>query len=127
MLSAALVIVAAIMNQLLSKQGKDFALLLTLAVCCTVAVVAMEFLQPVLEFTRQLQQLASLDQDALSILIRAAGIGIITELTQLICADAGEKSLGKVLQLVGTAAIVYLSLPLMSGFLELMENVLGNI
>jgi stage III sporulation protein AD len=126
-LSAALVLMAAILNQVLSRQGKDFSVLLSLAACCLVAVVVMEYLQPVLDFIKQLQVMVNLDHTVLSILLRAVGIGIITELTQLLCADAGEHTLAKVLQLTGAAAILYLSLPLLSAYLELMEKILGNI
>jgi stage III sporulation protein AD len=124
---AAGVLVAAVLIIALSKQGKEISLLLVIAVCCMVLGAAVSLLQPVVDFVKRLQSIGQLDSDMVTILLKAAGIGLLAEITCLICADSGNTSLGKALQLLATAAILWLSLPLLNELVELIDNILGAI
>lgn len=116
-----------ILGLALGKQGKEAGLLLTLAVCCMVGVLALNYLQPVVDFVRELQITAQLDDGMLKILLKSVGIGLIGEITSLICADTGNAALGKSLQLLSAAVILWLSLPLMTRFLDLLQQILGEV
>ena len=118
------VLIAVVLYLVIAKQGKELSLLLTIAVCCMVAVVAVGFLQPVIEFVFRLQSVGQLDSDLLTTVLRSVGIGILSEVTALICADAGNASLGKVLQLLGCAVILGMAIPLFSSLLSLIEEIL---
>ncbi len=124
---AALVLLGVVLSLALGKHGGEAGILLTVAVCCTVAVLALNYLKPVVEFIRQLEQIGRLDDEMLQILLKAAGIGIITEIAAMICADAGKGAMGKALQMLGTAAILWLSLPLLTQLLELLQQILGEV
>ncbi len=124
---AAAVLLAVVLGLALTKQGKETGILLTLTVCCMVACAAMVYLQPVIDFVRQLQNLAQLDNEMLKILLKAVGVGLIGEIASLICMDAGNGALGKSLQLLTTAVILWLSLPLLTAVLELIQEILGEI
>ena len=121
------VLIAVVLIMALSKQGKDVSLLLTIAVCCMVVSAAITYLQPVTEFFRRLQSIGQLSTDTLTILLKAVGIGLLAEITALICTDAGNASLGKVLQFMATAVILWLSIPLLNELIELIDNILGAI
>lgn len=121
------VLVAVVLILSLSKQGKDISLLLTIAVCCMVAVGAMKYLQPVMQFLQRLQNIGDLDSEIFSILLKSVGIGLLAEFTGLVCADAGNSSLGKATQLMATAAIIWISIPLLDKLIELIDNILGAI
>ena len=118
------VLIAVVLYLVIAKQGKELSLLLTIAVCCMVAVAAVGFLQPVIEFVFRLQSVGQLDSDLLTTVLRSVGIGILSEVTALICADAGNASLGKVLQLLGCAVILGMAIPLFSSLLSLIEEIL---
>ena len=45
----------------------------------------------------------------------------------LVCKDAGNESMGKSMQLLGSAAILYLSVPLFAALLELLQKILGEL
>lgn len=124
--AAGLVLVAVILSLVLSRQSQDMSLLLSLAVCCMVCLAAGTFLQPVMNFVKQLRQLGGLDGDFVSILLKCAGISLLAELAGLICSDAGQSAMGKALQMLAGAAILYLSLPLMTRLLTILEEVLGQ-
>ena len=80
-----------------------------------------------MEFLRELEGLGDLQGDILRILLKAAGIGLVTEIAAMVCSDAGNGSLGKSLQTMGGCVILYLSLPVFRSFLDLIREILGGI
>ncbi len=111
----------------LSKRDKDMALLLTAAVCCMVAAAAVGFLSPVLAFLRNLQTLGQLDPQMFEILLKSVGIGLLAEIASLLCADAGNAALGKSIQLLSAAVILWMAIPLLQGILDILQSVLGEL
>lgn len=123
----ALVLVAVLLSLVLGKQSKDMAAALSLAVCAGVCLAAATFWEPVLALISSVRRLGNLDSEAVSILLKAAGIGLLSELASLICADAGEGAMARAVQLLGTAAVLWISLPLFQQLLTLIEEVLTGI
>ena len=120
-------LIGLILSLVISKQSKDMSLLLTLAVCILVCLGALEFLEPVTELLRELRRLGGLDSEAVSILMKAALIGLLSELMGLICADVGEGALGKALQILSNAAVLWLSIPLLRQLITMVGEVLAEI
>lgn len=114
---------------LILSQGKmkEMGMLLSLAGCCMVALVAVSYLQPVLDFLERLETLGNLDRAMIGTLLKIAGIGMITEIASLVCSDSGNGSLGKAVQLMGTAVILWLSVPLFTALVELIQKLLGEL
>lgn len=121
------VLLATILILALKGSGKDIAAVLAIAVCCMAALTALHYLEPVIAFVHTLDQLGGLNSTMTEILLKVTGIGIITEIANLVCKDAGNESMGKSLQLLGTAVILYLSMPLFSALIELLQKILGEI
>ena len=115
---AAGILLAAVLGLALQKQEKDLSAALTAAVIAMAAVLMLRLLEPVLELLRQLEQVGNLRSDALELLLKAAGIGLTAEVAGLVCADAGNAALAKMLRLLGTAAILCLSVPMFTALLE---------
>lgn len=125
--ACAAVLLALILILAQGKQGKDMGMLLALAVCCMVSLIAMRYLEPVIDFLGELEALGNLSGSIVQILLKAAGIGIISEIAALVCSDAGNSSLGKTIQLLGTAVILWLSIPLFTMLMELLQQILGGL
>ena len=124
---AAAVLVAVVLGLTLNRHGKEMNILLTISVCCMVACGAMWYLKPVIRFLRQLQDIGQLDNQMLQILLKAVGIGLVGEIAALICSDAGNGALGKTIQLLTSSTILWLSLPLLTTLLDLVQEILGGI
>ena len=124
---AAGVLVALILFLILGKQGKDISVLLTITVCCMVAAIAASYLEPVINLIEKLQELGNLDIEILSVVLKATGIGLIAEICCTVCKDAGNDALGKTLQLLSSAAILWLSVPLFTNLISLFEKILTTI
>ena len=121
------VLLAVILVLALKSYCKEIGTILAITVCCLTGLTALRYLQPVLEFLKKLEDLGGLDEIMIEILLKSTGIGIITEIANLVCKDAGNESMGKSMQLLGTAVILYLSLPLFQTLIELLQKILGEL
>ena len=106
---------------------KEMGLVLSAAVCAMLALAAVEYLEPVLDLLHRLEELGRLDGAMIAILLKCVGIGLITEIAGMICADSGNASLAKALQLLGTAVTLWLAVPLFNGLLTLIQEILERL
>lgn len=118
-------LLAVVMILMLRRQ--EIGLVLGIAVCAMAAIAAAQYLEPVRELIASLEDMGQLDGELLTVLLKAAGIGLVTEIACLVCNDGGNASLGKVLQLLGTAVILWMSVPLFSGLLDLICQILEGL
>lgn len=121
------IMIAVILSLTLSKQEKELSLLLTIGVCCMVILVALEYLSPMVDFIHRLEVLCDGEKGWIGILLKAVGIGLVAEIAALVCTDAGNGSLGKSLQFLASAVIIYLSIPVFNGLMDLLQQILGEV
>lgn len=118
--------VTVVLYLFLQKQNKDIAVLVTLAACCMITAFAGFYLERVMSFITELKVVGSLNSAFLDVLLKAVGIGLIAEIAALICADSGNSALGKSIQIIAVAAILWIALPLLSGLIDLINQILGE-
>lgn len=121
------ILIALIFSLILNREGKEFSALLVTAVCCITVVGAASFLSPLVDFFNSLLDIGQLDRDIVSVVLKATGIGLLAEMTYTICVDCGNTALGKILQVVASITILWLSVPLFTALLELVEEILITI
>lgn len=121
--AVACVVIGLVLSVLLNRQGSFSGLLLCLTVCILVIVAAIRYLQPVMELIGQLQETASLELDMLTVILKSVGIGLIAEVTVLLCADGGNSAMGRAVEILASAVILWLSVPLLTALLELVQSV----
>ena len=121
------VLITLVLFLVISKQSKDLSILLTIVVCCMVSVTAVQHLQPVVAFFEKLQSIGRLDPTLVSIVVRSVGIGLLSEIAGLLCADAGNAALGKSLQILACSVVLCMSVPLFTKVIELIEEILISI
>lgn len=122
-----LVLVTVILCIILNRQGKDISVLLTILVICGVLGAVASYLRPVMDFATRLQTLGNLDSNVTGVLWKAVGIGLLGEISAMVCQDAGNSSLGKAIQVLTTVTVVWLSIPLMNALLDLIQKILGDV
>ena len=120
-------LITAILSLVLSKESKHTALLVSMPACILIAWAGFSYLKPVLSFFDTLIDMTKIDSKLFQILLKATGVGMLGELTALICTDAGNAALGKTLQLTSSMVIIWISLPLFEGLLQLIEGVMEGI
>lgn len=125
--AVAILLLTVIMGVTLGKAEKDIAIVLTVAACCGVLLVALEYLSEVIAFLWELGNSTEDRMPFLHTLLKISGVALITEITGLISADAGNSSLGKAVQILGNAVILYLSLPLFQSFFAIVQEIMGIV
>ncbi len=121
------VLLALVLILCVANRTKEIAVLLGIGVCCMVMLVAMRYIEPVVDFVKQLSSIGDLDASMIAILLKVVGIGMVSEVASLVCADSGNSSLGKTLQLLGNAVMLYLAIPLFTMLMELVQTILGEL
>ena len=125
--TSALALVVSVLHQMVSGRNKEFGTLLLALGCCLVLLTAMSYIEPVFAFIGKLQAVGNLNTEMLEILLKSVGIGILSEIAVLVCCDMGNASMGKTLQILSMAVILWLSLPLFSSLLDLIGKILGEV
>ncbi|MCD7859029.1 MAG: stage III sporulation AC/AD family protein [Firmicutes bacterium] len=122
----AVLLLASLLGVVLRRMGAEFSALLTLAALCMALVAVGAFVSPVLDYLRALGELGNLDSDLLQILFKAVGIGLVSQMAGLICADCGSAALGRGIQVVATVMILWLALPMLQQLAELIYTLMGE-
>ena len=125
--AAAGVLIAVVISLVLSRQSKDFATLLIICVCCMVGVTALVYIEKIIDFIKKLENTGNLNPQLISILFKSVGIGLLTEITTMICSDSGNAAMGKIIQILSTSVILWLCIPLFEQLLELVQQVMGSV
>ena len=122
---AAGVLITALLSLVLSKQSKDFSVLLIIAVCSMTVLITMEYMEPVIDLLQKLSAMATLESAMMKILLKSVGIGMLAEIVSLLCIDSGNATLGKTIQIFAAVMILYFSIPLFTRLIDLVDDILS--
>ncbi len=120
-------LISAILLLSLPENGKTFGALLTMGTCVMVLLSAIHFLEPILDFIRQLRQTAGLPDDYLRLLVKVLAVGLSSEIAASVCNLSGAPTLAKTVELVGAFLIVSFTVPLYAAVLELIQKLVGSV
>ena len=123
---AAMAIVCALLCTVLKQHGAELSSVLALAGCVGLLIAALTVLSPVMTFLRRLASLAGVNPALLAPVLKAAAVGLLTQLTESFCKDAGEGALAKAVELCGGILALYALLPLASSVAELLQRMAGG-
>ena len=123
---AAFAIVCALLCAVLKQHGAGQASLLALAGCVGLLLTAMTVLTPVMTFLPRLASLAGVNPALLAPVLKAAAVGLLTQLTESCCKDAGQQALAKAVELGGGVLALYALLPLASSVGGLLQRMAGG-
>ena len=121
------ILVTVIMSIALDGHARHTAIVLGIFVCVMVLMGTVKFIEPVISFLETLKDLTGLENAMMVILFKSAGICLISEIAAMICAEAGNASLGKALQILSGTVILWLSLPLFESLLDLVQKLLERV
>ena len=120
-------LICLMMYLVLNKYSKDFSLLLSIAACTMILVVCISYIGPIMQFLNKLEVIGQLNSDTIKVLFRSVGVGILAEITTMLCNDAGNSSLAKTITLSSSIVILYMCLPLFEGMIDVISGILGEI
>jgi len=125
--AAGLILLTVVLGTTISKTEKDIFLVLNMMACCAIVMTALKYLSPTVDLLWSLGSHTDSDSSFIGTLLKIIAVSLITELTTMISADAGNNSLGKAMQLLGNSTILYLATPLFETFLTLIQEILNTV
>ena len=123
---AALGILAALLVTVLKKQSPETALLLSVAACVLIALLLVDTLKPLLRFFEKLHKQTGLSEGLLAPMAKSVGIGLLTQISSSVCADAGQGAIARLIELCGGILALSVSLPLFENVLDLIGSIGGG-
>lgn len=123
---AVVVVIAAFLAVLLRQQRPEYAMAVGLVAGVAVLALILTKAMPVFSTLRELLSASSLPGEYGSILFKALGLCLLTQLSADACRDAGETALASKAELVGKVALLLLALPLFEKVAELAVSLIGG-
>lgn len=125
--ASAAVLVTVVLSATTDSQNKSFSTLLSMAVCVMVLILCISFLEPVASFFQELESMGQLQGEYVKIIMKVTVICMITEIASLLCNDSGHASLSHSLKILSSCVILWLSMPIFRGLLELTQRILVGV
>ena len=117
----ALCVTGALLAVLLKRTNPDMALLLALAVCGAVLLLA-EPLEEIRDFLTQLADGGQLPAELFAPLVKTVGVALVSRTGSDLCRDAGEGAMASLVETAGVAILV--SLPLFQAAWDMLRSLL---
>ena len=118
--------VTAFLTVLLRQYRPEAALALSVLAGGAVTAVLLGMLAQPLSVVSEWLERGGVDNTTITLLLKALGICLLTQLTADVCRDAGETALATHTELAGKAALLLLILPLFVQILDLAVTFIGD-
>lgn len=125
--TTALILLTVVLSLSVGKTEPDISSVLGMVSLCIAACAAVTILEPVLDYLVELQRVFDLPEGLVSVLLKAVGIALVAELSASICTDAGSASMGKMLQILGGAVVLSLSVPMFRTLMTIIKEMIGGL
>lgn len=117
-------VLGAVTALLLRRSNPELGVPLAAAVCAFAFFAAGAALRPVLEVLESARSLSGLGGAYFLPVTKCVAIGLIARAAADLCRDAGQGAMAGAVEVGGTAAALYVSLPLLQTLLELLQRLL---
>ncbi len=117
---------AAVLASALDRRDRVLGMALGLLAGAAALIAALRSLRPAAQFAEELSELSGLGGEYLLPLVKAVGVGVVSQISSDVCAEAGQRTLSRVVELCGVSAALLLTLPLLRATLELLRQMMGG-
>ena len=119
-----LLLCAALLSLVLRTRRPELALCLSLAAGGVVLCLLLGQVAPLFAALRRMGETGGLSTAHVAVVLKAAGICLLTQLTADTCRDAGEAALAGKAELTGRILLLLLAVPLFEELLSLVVTLL---
>lgn len=113
-------LIAAVLCVLLRKTNPEYAMVVALAAGVLLTIPAIGQVQEILSTVFALTAVYAPMQQAITVLLRAAGICLLVQFSADTCRDAGETALAGRIEFAGRICVLYLAVPLITEVLQMI-------
>lgn len=121
---AAAGIIAAVCAMVVRKQAPELAILLTICAGALILLYCSGAMAVVTEFFDDLVEAGGLTSGVVAPVVKVTGIAIVARLSADFCRDAKEGGLATAVEMAGSVLALLTIVPLMSGVLDLLKELL---
>ena len=109
---------------LLRRSNPELAVPLGMTVCIFALFSAADLLHPIRQFLEETEELSGLSSVYFLPVLKCVAIGIAAKAGADLCRDGGQSAMAGAVELGGTAAALFISLPLIRSYLSLLQKLL---
>lgn len=120
----AIALVGVVAIVLLRQLMPEYATIFSIAIGVVCITLILEDLFEVVYMFYDLSEVAGVDKQSFSAVVKIIGIGYLTEFCNGICVDSGCKSIGDKILFGGKVAIMLVALPIVVNLMELIIGLL---
>ena len=117
-------VLAALLGLVIKRNQPELALLLALSALLAILAGALSLWGELRAFMTELTEGTALNEALLSPLVKCLVLSVTARLAADVCKDAGSAALASAVELVGAAAGVVVSLPLLRAVLQMIRALL---
>jgi stage III sporulation protein AD len=118
-------LIALIIIIILKQYKPEFVVYVSLIAGTLILSISISKISAIVELLKNLADSTSINSQFLNLLIKITGIAILTEFAVSICKDSGETAIANKIDIGGKVIIVSMSIPIISGLLETIIQVLA--
>lgn len=117
---------AAVLAVMLRPQRPELAMAVGMTAGLAVLFTLLRELTPIFTSVRNMMQTGNFPTEYLTVVLKAAGITVLTQLTADTCRDAGETALAGKAELAGRILMLTLAVPLFERILSLVTALVNG-
>ncbi len=121
---AAVALLATAVSLLLRRRSAELAIPLAAAVCVLAFTASLTLLRPVRSLLAEIEAMSGLSAAYFMPVLKCIAIGLAAKTGADLCRDGGQSALAGAVEFAGTAAALFVSLPLLRSFLALLRELL---
>ena len=116
----------ALLSAVLRTQRPELAVCLSLLAAALTVGMLLGELSPLITTLRRMTALGGIDDSGLAVVLRGAGICLVTQLAADTCRDAGDTALAGKAELAGRVLLLLLAVPLYEQILTLVVTMVNG-
>lgn len=120
----AISIVLTILCLVVKQYKPEYAVIMQIASFCTIAFLLILSLDELIQMIKDIADISEVDIAFLTLLIKALGVAIITQVAMQICNDSNNKTLAFGVELSGKIAILSMCIPMIKAVAQIAIKII---
>jgi len=120
--TAGVAVICAVLALVLRKNSPEMSLFLGISAVCIILYFAADIFAGISDFLKTLSKTSGISAAGITAVLKTVGIAVVTKLCADFCSDAGQKSVATSVELFGSAAAIYIALPLIKTVFQMINT-----
>ncbi len=118
-------IAATVLAVFIKNQKPEFAIQISLLTALIIFAAVLPYLSAIVKMFESLADSAGLETAYIGLILKVIGIAYVAQFASELCHDAGEGAIASKIELAAKIIIMTLSMPVVSGLLETVREIIN--